>query len=64
MKKVAQKQDVRNEVKMALVRGLGAIVRRFSKRTNRRYPGSGVFVLALSVHRKARPAVPRRNPAA
>jgi transposase-like protein len=28
MKKVAQKQDVRNEVKMALVRGLGALVRR------------------------------------
>ncbi|HKY35099.1 MAG TPA: IS256 family transposase [Polyangiaceae bacterium] len=28
MKKVAQKRDVRNEVKMAMVRGLGAIVRR------------------------------------
>jgi len=28
MKKIADKRDVRNEVKMALVRGLGAIVRR------------------------------------
>jgi putative transposase len=28
MKKVAQKRDVRNEVKLAMVRGLGAIVRR------------------------------------
>ena len=28
MKNVTQKRDVRNEVKMALVRGLGALVRR------------------------------------